>query len=180
MNEIGLHSYCPSKITTHYSEYGNFIVGKYCSIGDNVQIFLGGNHRMDWISQHPITPIFGEPNKEGHPSTNGDVVIGNDVWIGSSAVIMSGVHVEDGAVIGAYSVVRRSIRPYEIHIGNPSFFMGLRFCNAEIEFLLQIKWWNWPIENIKEAKDILLSSNFAELKVYAQKNWEALGLNKCQ
>lgn len=31
----------------------------------------------------------------------GDIVIGNDVWIGFEAVILSGVTIDDGAIIGA-------------------------------------------------------------------------------
>nr|WP_054465851.1 DapH/DapD/GlmU-related protein [Planktothricoides sp. SR001] len=44
----------------------------------------------------------------------GDTVIGNDVWIGYGATLMPGVQVGDGAIIGAKSVVTRSVSPYSL------------------------------------------------------------------
>ena len=58
-------------------------VGAFCSIGAWVTIYLGGNHRVDWITTYPFS-VFRDSAKhiKGHPATKGDVVIGNDVWIG--------------------------------------------------------------------------------------------------
>ena len=65
-------------------------VGAFCSIAPMVTIFLGGNHRTDWISTFPFGHIFqdelGEEIIPGHPSTNGDVIIGDDVWIGTGGI----------------------------------------------------------------------------------------------
>ena len=47
----------------------------------------------------------------------GDTVIGNEVWIAHNAVILPGVHIGDGAIIGAYSVVAKDIPPYAIAVG---------------------------------------------------------------
>jgi len=84
-------------------------IGAFCSIADNVQIFLGGNHRTDWITTFPFGHIFqkdlGGENIQGHPATNGGVSIGNDVWIGRGATIMSGISIGNGAVIAANSTV---------------------------------------------------------------------------
>ena len=55
----------------------------------------------------------------GHPSTNGDVIIGNDVWIGDIATIMSGVTIGDGTVIVNNSHVVKSVEPYSLVGGNP-------------------------------------------------------------
>ena len=177
MNTIGEYTYCPTQLIVHHEEQANLTIGKFCSIGDGCQVFLGGNHNHNWITQHPLSMVFNE-EREGHPSTNGDVVIGNDVWLGREVTILSGVTIGDGATIGARSVVRRDVSPYEIWIGNPSQFIGLRFCNSEIDFLLMIKWWNWPLDNIKEARNILQSNNLVGLRAYAQKNWKALGLGE--
>ena len=62
-----------------------FVCCNYCSFADNVIIFLGGNHRADWVSTFPI-PAFAS---EWPAAAKGDVVIGSDVWVGSQAVIMS-------------------------------------------------------------------------------------------
>lgn len=106
-------------------------IGKFCSIADNVIIFLGGNHREDWITTYPfsgMTHIWSDAtNIIGHPSTKGDVIIGNDVWIGSHVVILSGVKIGDGAVIGAYAVVTKDVEPFSIVAGNPAKFIKYRF-----------------------------------------------------
>lgn len=62
---------------------------------------------------HIETEILTASSGEGHPSTNGNVLIGNDVWIGANATIMSGVSVGDGACIAAHSLVTKNVEPYQ-------------------------------------------------------------------
>ena len=79
------------------------IVGKFCSIAGNVNIYLGGNHRTDWVTTYPFGSLYFDKfntfNGIGNATTKGDVIIGNDVWIGQNVTIMSGVKICDGAVI---------------------------------------------------------------------------------
>jgi len=56
---------------------------------------------------------------KGHPTTKGDIVIGNDVWIGLDAIILSDVKIGNGVVIGAGSVIVKDVPPYSIVVGNP-------------------------------------------------------------
>jgi len=106
-------------------------IGKFCSIAKNVTIFLGGNHRIDWVSTYPFFEIFDDFQKhkiiEGHPSTKGDVIIGNDVWIGRNVIILSGVKIGNGAVIAAGSVITKNISCYEVWGGNPAKMIKKRF-----------------------------------------------------
>jgi acetyltransferase-like isoleucine patch superfamily enzyme len=122
-------------------------VGKFCSIAEDVTIFLGGNHRTDWVTTYPFghlyTDIFSNFNGVGHPSTKGDVVIGNDVWIAYGVTIMPGVTIGDGAVIAANSHVVKDVEPYSITGGNPAKHIKYRFSSEQIEKLLKIQWWNW-------------------------------------
>ena len=79
-------------------------VGKYCSIAEDVTIFLGGEHHIDTVASYPFCELgVGAALVNGF--SKGDVVIGSDVWIGQGAVILSGVTIGDGAVIGAAAVV---------------------------------------------------------------------------
>lgn len=137
------------------------IIGKFCSIANGVRILLGGEHRVDWVTTFPFRFIYGlEGNyTDGQPFSRGDVVIQNDVWIGSDVFIRSGVTVGNGAVIGARSVITRDIEPYEVVIGNPCRRLRLRFTERQIEQLLQIRWWDWPIETILRHVPLLCSDD---------------------
>lgn len=79
----------------------------------------------------------------------GDIVIGNDVWIGYEAVIMAGVTIGDGAIIGARAVVTKDVPPYTIVGGVPARDIRRRFSDDVIARLLELKWWDWPAEQIQ-------------------------------
>lgn len=126
-------------------------IGKYCSISTQVLIFLGSEHRTDWVSTYPFPILWKEAGSiKGHPSSKGDVSIGNDVYIGYHVIILSGVTIGDGAVIGAGSVVTKDVPPYAIMAGNPATIIRYRFDEETIRRLLEIKWWDWPDEKVKE------------------------------
>ena len=138
-------------------------VGKFCSIADNVKIFIGGEHNTRWVTTYPFNVLMPEFNYiKGHPLTKGDVIIENDVWIGYGATILSGTHICSGAVIGANAVVRGHIHPYSIWAGNPAKQVGFRFHQGEVEKLLKIAWWDWSDEQLKEAIPYLLSYKTSE------------------
>ncbi len=160
--KIGKYTYGYPKIM-NWNEGAKLEIGSFCSIADEVVIFLGGNHRNDWITTFPFNVLF-ENYKyiKGHPATKGDVIIGNDVWIGYGATILSGVHIGDGAVIGARSVVSRNVEPYSIVIGNPAKEVKKRFDPETIEELLKLKWWNWEINKIKDNIELLQSNKIIE------------------
>lgn len=158
--EIGDHTY-GKPLVFHWEEDTKLKIGKFCSISDEVKIFLGGNHRADWISTYPFPGLPGEwPNAksiDGHNISKGDVAIGNDVWIGYGANILSGVTIGDGAVIGAFSLVTKDVAPYAIVGGNPAREIKKRFDDEKIEKLLELKWWNWPEDKIKKNLSLLCS-----------------------
>jgi len=149
-------------------------LGKYCSIASGVKVFLGGNHRVDWITTFP----FGHTSKgeidvspvEGHPSTNGDVIIGNDVWLGTECTIMSGVKIEDGAVIAAHSHVVKDVEPYTLVGGNPARPIKLRFEQRIVDALLELKWWDLDIGEVRSIVPILCAEpNYDALQELIQK-----------
>lgn len=79
--------------------------------------------------------------------------IGNDVWIGSNVLIKGGVTIGDGAVVGMGSIVTKDVPPYAVVAGNPAKIIKYRCNDEQIKALLRIKWWDWPIELIKERKN---------------------------
>jgi acetyltransferase-like isoleucine patch superfamily enzyme len=139
------------------------VIGNYCSIANNVCVYLGGNHRTDWVSTFPFghvyKDVFPKFNGEGHPSTNGGVTIGNDVWIGDNTTIMSGVTIGDGAVIANNSHVVKNVEPYSITGGNPAKHIKYRFTRDQIDALLEIKWWDWEEAKINEYSPLLCSGD---------------------
>lgn len=94
----------------------------------------------------------------------GDTVIGNDVWIGENVTILPGVHIGDGAIIGANSVVSKDVKPYSIVAGNPIKEIKKRFNDEQIKILENIKWWDWDIDKILNNLDVILSNDIEKLK----------------
>jgi acetyltransferase-like isoleucine patch superfamily enzyme len=144
-------------------------VGSYCSIAEDVQIFVGGNHHPEWVSTFPFRAVFGLPGEfeDGQPASRGPVTIGNDVWIGLGALILSGVTVGDGAVIAANAVVTKHVRPYAIVGGNPAGEIRRRFTDDQVDALLESRWWDWPEEELISIAHILSSESVDELIDYA-------------
>lgn len=148
------------------NEYSNIYIGNFCSIGNNVKIYLGGEHPTKYISTYPFgylhTNIFNSDNNYKELFTKGSVIIGNDVWIGDNVTIMSGVTIGDGSVIANNSHVVKNIEPYTIVGGNPAKFIKYRFSTEQIEKLLKIKWWEWEDEKININTHLLCSDNIDE------------------
>jgi len=139
------------------------VVGNFCSIAANVNIYLGGNHRTDWVTTYPFghhyKNKFNYFNGNGHPCTKGDVTIGNDVWIGANVTIMSGVSIGDGVVIANNSHVVKNAEPYTIIGGNPAKKIKYKFTPEQIKKLLEIKWWYWDDEKINKFTPLLCNEN---------------------
>ncbi len=138
-------------------------VGKFCSIGKDVNIGLG-SHAMNLISTSPI--FFSKINATGFSWTSKvyreeykKVIIGNDVWIGAKAIIMGGVKIGDGAVIGAGSIVTKDIPNYAVAVGVPAKVIKYRFDNLIIEKLNYLKWWDWSENKLKKNIKIFQNEN---------------------
>lgn len=141
----------------------NLVVGNFCSIASNCNVYLGGNHRTDWVTTFPFGHIhqnvFNKFGGAGHPSTKGDVIIGNDVWIGADVTIMSGVTIGDGAVIANNSHVVKDVEAYSLVGGNPARLIKRRFTQEQINKLLQIKWWYWEDDKINKITPLLCNQD---------------------
>jgi len=154
--DIGEFTYGRPTVLT-WGERATLRIGRFCSIADQVTIFLGGEHRIDWLSTYPFVEMLRLDFRiEGHPWSRGDVIIGNDVWIGRGAVIRSGVRIGDGAVIGTGALCTKNVEPYTVVAGNPAKVVRKRFEESDIAELLRIKWWDWPIDRIIEAVPYLM------------------------
>src|SRR5438045_4750801 len=148
--DIGKHSYGDLALVIYSTADGNLRIGSYCSFAAGVKIFLGCEHRTDWVSTYPfnaLDPCFSYI--KGHPHTKGDVSIGNDVWLGREAVILSGVKIGNGAVVGAYAVVTKDVSDYGIVAGNPAKLVRMRFPPEIVSRWLEIQWWGLPDSRVR-------------------------------
>ncbi len=155
-----------NNVLYHYPiNHDKLIIGKYCSIACGAKfIFTSANHTMKSLSTYPFPLFWEEYELESKDVTmawdnKGDIVIGNDVWIGYEAVIMSGVHIGDGAIIGTRAVVTKDVEPYTVVGGVPAKPIKKRFDDEAIQKLQSIRWWDWDKEKVCEKiKDIMSGS----------------------
>lgn len=142
------------------------VIGKFCQIATGVRFIMNGsNHDMNGVSTYPFKVFGGEWEAASmEVVSKGDTVIGNDVWIGNSATFMQGITVGDGAIIGTNSLVTKNVPPYTIVGGNPAREIRKRFHDDTIQFLCQLKWWDWDIEKITQHLSLLTSGDIEGLK----------------
>jgi serine acetyltransferase len=105
---------------------------------------------------------------KGHPTSKGDVNIGNDVWIASDVKIMSGVSIGDGAVIAANALVTRDVPAYTMAGGLPAKIIKPRFEPEVVNQLKNLRWWDWSLEKLAPAIPLLMSNNFEALFEYSR------------
>ena len=153
-----------SHVTHLYDWNGDkLIIGKFCQIASGVEFIMNGaNHQMNAVTTFPFYTLEGwdmEPPAQADMPLKGDTVIGNDVWIGQNAVSLPGVHIGDGAIIGANSVVGSDVDPYTIVAGNPARVLRKRFDDELIDLMLRFKWWDRSIEEINALIPILTDSD---------------------
>ena len=86
------------------------------------------------------------------------------MWIGQNAVILPGVHIGDGAIIGANSVVGSDVDSYTIVVGNPATVLRKRFDEELIDLLLKFKWWDRSIDEINSLIPILTCRDLEKVK----------------
>ena len=145
------------------------VIGKFCSIACGTRfLFNCANHTLNSLSTYTFPLFYEEWNLEKSNvvsawDNKGDIIIGDDVWIGYEAVIMSGVHVGNGAIIAARAVVTKDVPPYTIVGGTPAREIRKRFDTDVIKRLLMLKWWDWPIDKIRQCLPYIMSGALDEL-----------------
>lgn len=98
-----------------YNEKGGVSIGSYCQIGEQVLI-VTTNHNYENAEKIPYD----------HKTVHRPVIIDDFVWIGARSTILSGCHIEEGAIIGAGNIVTKSVPKYSIVAGNPAKIIGYR------------------------------------------------------
>lgn len=146
------------------------VIGKFCSIGTDVEVVIGRHPVSENISTHPA--FYAPANELGFSFTDSAsftenkwvdkdngicACIGNDVWIGNRVLIMEGLTVGDGAIIASGSVLTKDAKPYGVYAGVPARMIKSRFDDDKIKELLDLKWWDkdteWLVEHGNEFKN---------------------------
>lgn len=102
------------------ADLSEVIIGNDVMFGPHVML-IGGGHNFY---------VVGSFMKNVHEKTGNEdlgVIIEDDVWIGGRATVLRGVRVGRGAIIGAGSVVSKSVPPYAIVAGNPAKILRFRW-----------------------------------------------------
>lgn len=122
--KVGKASYGTLNVLSERSDV-TLQIGNYCSIAQDVLFILSSEHPQHFISTYPFKVMM--QGVEHEAISNGNIVVDDDVWIGARAIIMSGVHINQGAIIGAGAVVTKDVPPYAIVGGVPAKVIGYRF-----------------------------------------------------
>jgi len=88
---------------------GSLTFGNDCLVGPRC-VFRTAEHIFSSLEK----PV----RSQGHAPMN--IEIGNDVWFGANVIVLSGVTIGNHVVIGAGSVVTKSIADYSVAVGNPA------------------------------------------------------------
>jgi len=157
MNDVSVGNYSYGKLNViNDTNYAKLKIGNFCSIGGEVIFILGREHRINTISTFPFK-YFTE-NKKHEAFSKGDIVVDDDVWIGHRSIILSDVHLGQGCVIAAGSVVTKDVPPYAIVGGVPAKIIKYRFNKAIIDELLNVDFSKLNTEMINNNKDKLYES----------------------
>lgn len=94
----------------------NAMIGGKVIIGNDVMM---GPECIIYTRNHAFDRTDIPMNQQGRTEEK-PVIIGNDVWIGGRVTILPGVHIGNGAIIGAGSVVTKNVPDFAIVAGNPA------------------------------------------------------------
>ena len=148
---IGDYSYTGYNTVCKFAKIGKFTsVSWNCSLG-------GVDHEMKHITMHPFPfkKKYGFVEKDdNYTGFSEELIIGNDVWIGSNVCVLRDITIADGSVIGAGAVVTHNVGAYEIWAGVPAKKIGMRFSENIIQKLIKLKWWDLPVEAVRENIDL--------------------------
>ena len=164
-----------NNVLYHYPINGDrLIIGKFCSVACGARfLFTSANHTLRSLSTYPFPLFFDQWGLDKRDVRDawdhrGDIIVGNDVWIGQDVTVMPGVHIGDGAIIAAESVVTRDIPPYHVAGGNPCRVIRKRFDDALIDYLLALKWWDWDAEKIFCNLEALCSGDLEQIRTVTE------------
>jgi acetyltransferase-like isoleucine patch superfamily enzyme len=164
------HSGKPEETAQILAPYLGHGVRERLVIGKFVQI-ARGSYFITNSANHPMRGFTTYPFRIFKPETFGykdlpvkDTIVGHDVWIGQNAAIMPGVQIGAGAIVAAASVVARDVPAYAVVGGNPARVIRMRYPSEIVDCLLDLAWWDSPLDKIEANLAALDAADLATLK----------------
>lgn len=164
-----------SSLASSYIGFGTYIgplcdinsctIGRYSSLGQRVVCAIGAHPTRDFVSTHPsfystkmqcgfaYTQVQRFEENPKLENSKYSIEIGNDVWIGANVTLLGGVHIGNGAIIGAGTIVYHDIPSYSIVIGAPLRITRMRFPKETCARLEEACWWNRKPEWLRDNCD---------------------------
>lgn len=145
-------------------------IGSFCSFAPGSMVVW--NHQLDMVTNHAFmysscyNPELDCP-KFAFADFNKKFIIGNDVWLGANVIVANGVRIGNGVRAAAGTVITKDVPDYAVVAGVPAKIIKYRFTKEQIDKLNEIKWWNWPMEKIKECYD-----DFMDIDVFLGKHYK--------
>ena len=156
---MGRASYFIPNVRGDPSSGHRLTIGNYCSIAFDCEFVLDGSATPTPLS---ALALGLDPDKRLDARLRGgDIVVGADCWFARGTRVLPGVTIGPGAVVAGYSVVTEDVRPYAIVAGNPARETGRRFDDQTVDALLDIAWWDWPEDLVKQRYAEMCSSDIA-------------------
>lgn len=162
--EIGKKTYGIIDVYSNGND-SKIIIGNYCSIAAGVKFIINDEHYINHISSYPFKVKINGEKQEA--CSKGDIVIDDDVWICMDAMILSGVHIGQGAIIAAGAVVTNDVPPYAIYGGVPAKLIRYRFPEEIVDKLLKIDYSKLSDKLIKEN----LEKFYCDVDLDTDLNW---------
>lgn len=161
---VGTYTYGPLNVIGFGQNGEGLSIGSFCSIAREVVFLLGGEHNYRLLTTYPFHNKF-----EGKTEaiTKGTIIVEDDVWIGYRSTILSGVHIGQGAVIAAGSIIAKDVPPYAISNGRE--IIKYRFDTQTIQKLLCFDFSSLQKEDFRKYKDFFDNENFT--KKFFQSNF---------
>lgn len=143
----GKYSYGDLNVIS-FGNSASLTIGSYCSIASEATFIINGDHNVNTISTYPYMVSLLKSQKI-EAISKGNIVVDDDVWIGYRAIILSGVHIGQGAVVAAGAVVTEDVPPYAIVGGVPAKIIKYRFSQNVIQELIKVDFSKLDKESVK-------------------------------
>ncbi|MGR3485068.1 MAG: CatB-related O-acetyltransferase [Paracoccaceae bacterium] len=145
-------------------------IGRFYSLAMGTRFVTdSASHRYDGFSAFPFATFdgMGADRPSMPPRAPRPTVVGHEVWFGRDAMILPGARIGSGVIVGAGAVVGGDVPDYAIVAGNPGRVLRMRFDPPTVARLLEIAWWDWPIERILAHEAAICGADLAALEAAA-------------